>query len=471
MRKAIATLTLTAAAFCGLAGTATAAPSLSDGDYGFGPMEATDLVSLPCTAAGPTSGDANAAAVLNPRLGGLMRGHLNDYNISCARAVVQAVKYRGLNERAATIALATTIVETGNRNLNGGDLDSVGLFQQRTNWGSFANRTNPAAATNKFLDEMEHFYPGGSWFTAPIGEIAADVQRPAAQYRGRYAEQAGDAAILARWLWNAEGDVSGDGYGDLTTIDASGRLTLYGNGLLRNDFGGKPYVGSYWQTENANWGTATKSITTADISGDRYADLLVLTTSGDLQIYGNVSGSGTPFTVAHHVYENWDGYENIATGDVDNDGWADLAANTADGKLHIFRNTRNPSAPFQNATWVYPTGWGSDVLDIAMGDVTGDSYADLMVTRADGSLTLFGNGLLRPDFGGKPFVGPAWQAKTGWNVVHDITLSKVNPDGHADLMAITTSGQLQIYPNTRGATPFTSAQWLYENWDGVTRIA
>lgn len=466
MRRTLAILTTTAAAVCGLTGTATAKP-VSE----LGSAEIAELVSLPCTAAGPTDGDANAAAVLNPRLGGTMRNALDAYNISCARAVVQAVKYRGLNEKAATIALATTIVETGNHNYNGGDRDSVGLFQQRDTWGSFAERTNPGIATNRFLDTMERFYPDGSWFTAPVGTVAADVQRPAAEYRGRYAEQAGDAAILARWLWNAEGDLSGDGYGDLTAIDATGRLTLYGNGLLRPDFGGKPYVGSYWQTQNTNWGDAAKSITTADVSGDRYADLLVLTNAGRLEIYGNVSGTGTPFTVAHHVYDNWADYENVAAGDVNNDGWADLAANTRTGQLHVFLNTRDPAAPFHGVTWVYSSGWGSDVLDIALGDVSGDSYADLVATRTNGTLTVFGNGLLNPSFGGKPYQGATWQAATGWNYVHDITLSKVNSDGYADLMAVTTSGQLQVYPNTRGTTPFTSAQWLYDNWAGVKQIA
>jgi hypothetical protein len=103
--------------------------------------------------------------------------------------------------------------------------------------------------------------------------------------------------------------------------------------------------------------------------------------------------------------------------------------------------------------------------------VSGDSYADLMATRTDGSLTLFGNGLLRPDFGGRPFHGQTWRAAGGWDYVHDITLSKVNADGHADLMAITTSGEVQVYPNTRAAAPFTSAQWIYPNWTGVRQIA
>lgn len=431
---------------------------------------------LPCSPAGPTAGDHNAAAMLNPRLGAKMKGHLSGYNISCARAVVQAVKFRGLNERAAQIALATTIVETSNANLDGGDRDSVGLFQQRDTWGSFAERTNPGIATNKFLDTMERFYPNGSWHTAPIGDVAADVQRPAAEYRYRYGVEAGDAGIIARWLFNAEGDVSGDGFSELMAIDATGRLVAYGNGLLRADFGGKPYVGSYWKTQNSNWATHARSITTADVTGDRYADLVALTNSGTLQIYGNASlvGDGSPFAGVYREYANWGSYLNVATGDVDNDGWADLAANTSDGKLHIFLNTREtgPNAmPYRGVTWIYDSGWGTDVLDLALGDVSGDGYADLMATRTDGSLTLFGNGLLRPDFGGKPFHSQTWRVGSGWDYVHDITLSKVDTDGYADLMAVTTSGELQVYRNTRTSAPFGSAAWRYSNWTDVKQIA
>jgi len=161
------------------------------------------LAALPCVAGGPAPEDARIASILNPRLANKMRGRMNAYNTSCARAVVQAVRARGLNERAAAIAIATVIVETSIANLDGGDRDSVGLYQQRATWGSFAQRTDPVWATNKFLDVMQSFYPNGSWNTAPIGDVAADVQRPAQQFRFRYAVEANDAIEIARVLGGA----------------------------------------------------------------------------------------------------------------------------------------------------------------------------------------------------------------------------------------------------------------------------
>lgn len=274
-----------------------------------------------------------------------------------------------------------------------------------------------------------------------------------------------------------EGDVTGDGFADLTTIDKDGHLAVYGNGLLLPEHGGKPFVGLDWRTQNNNWAGHPKSITTAEVTGDGFADLIVLTVDGKLDIYGNSSkvGDGSPFTGVYRSYTNWAPFINVAAGDVNKDGWADLAANAADGTLHIFLNTKEtgPNAmPFRGAAWVYPSGWGDDVLDIALGDVTGDAYADLVATRKDGSLTVYGNGLLRPDFGGKPFVGAMWRVATGWNFVHDISVSQITNDGYADLMAITTGGELQVYKNTGTmAEPYKNAAWIYTNWDGVKHVA
>lgn len=71
-------------------------------------------------------------------------------------AVVQTV-YRTAVSRSVTprVLLATfeaAWVESHANNLPCGDLDSLGVFQQRASWGSVATRTNVAASTNLFLD-------------------------------------------------------------------------------------------------------------------------------------------------------------------------------------------------------------------------------------------------------------------------------------------------------------------------------
>ncbi|NEE06657.1 hypothetical protein G3M58_09395, partial [Streptomyces sp. SID7499] len=67
-------------------------------------------------------------------------GGTQRYEMSLAQAVnaatISAVgTTRGMPERAVTIALATALQESTLRNIDYGDRDSVGLFQQRPSQG------------------------------------------------------------------------------------------------------------------------------------------------------------------------------------------------------------------------------------------------------------------------------------------------------------------------------------------------
>jgi hypothetical protein len=165
-----------------------------------------DHVALPCVQPGPSADDGDTAKALNQQLGTKMRGYMNPYNTSCARVVVESVRRAGLDDHAAAIAIATVIVESSIANLDGGMGDSVGLFQQRASWGSFAQRTDPVWATGRFLAVMRQFYPNDSWKAATIGDVAAAVQRPAAKYRHRYGVEAADAVVIVNELWAQDGN-------------------------------------------------------------------------------------------------------------------------------------------------------------------------------------------------------------------------------------------------------------------------
>ncbi|WP_240200853.1 hypothetical protein [Cellulosimicrobium cellulans] len=64
---------------------------------------------------------------------------------------------RGLPARAATIGLATALQESRLVNIDYGDRDSVGLFQQRPSqgWGSVEQIMDPVYSTNAFYDVLE----------------------------------------------------------------------------------------------------------------------------------------------------------------------------------------------------------------------------------------------------------------------------------------------------------------------------
>lgn len=158
------------------------------------------LPTEPCDPAGPQAQDAVVADAVRPLLNGKLRGHMTAYQISCGRTVVQAVRDYGLNQKAAAIAVATIIVESEMRNVGGGHATSVGLYQQQDFWGSYEQRMSPQWATYTFLEVMERFYPNQKWETAPIGDVAADVQRPHSELRRLYEQNAEDAVTIVKAL-------------------------------------------------------------------------------------------------------------------------------------------------------------------------------------------------------------------------------------------------------------------------------
>lgn len=104
---------------------------------------------------------------------------------------------RGLPPRAASIALATAYQETGIRNLDYGDRDSVGLFQQRPSqgWGTKQQVMDPYHASGKFYDALVKIE---NWETGDINDVAQQVQNSG--YPEAYRDHENDARVLASTL-------------------------------------------------------------------------------------------------------------------------------------------------------------------------------------------------------------------------------------------------------------------------------
>ena len=92
-------------------------------------------------------------------------------------AVIVAASYEaGLPEQAAVVALATAWQESGLRNLDYGDRDSLGLFQQRPSygWGTDAQIMDPWYSSARFYEELIKF---PDWESVDVNDIAQKVQR------------------------------------------------------------------------------------------------------------------------------------------------------------------------------------------------------------------------------------------------------------------------------------------------------
>jgi hypothetical protein len=97
--------------------------------------------------------------------------------------------HRGLPARAATIGLATALQESRLINIDYGDRDSIGLFQQRPSqgWGTVEQIMDPLYSTTRFYDGLVQV-PG--YADLPVTEAAQAVQRSGfpdayAQHEGR----------------------------------------------------------------------------------------------------------------------------------------------------------------------------------------------------------------------------------------------------------------------------------------------
>jgi hypothetical protein len=104
---------------------------------------------------------------------------------------------RGLPARAASIALATAYQESKLTNIDYGDRDSVGLFQQRPSqgWGTEEQLLDPVYATNAFYDALVKV---DGYEDMEITEAAQHVQRSG--FPDAYADHEADARALASAL-------------------------------------------------------------------------------------------------------------------------------------------------------------------------------------------------------------------------------------------------------------------------------
>ncbi|MEV5690764.1 hypothetical protein [Micromonospora globbae] len=136
--------------------------------------------------------------------GAQSRIELNDEQVANVKAIIAATKKSGMDERAAVIAIATSLQESKLENLghlgDRNDHDSLGLFQQRpsSGWGTPEQITDPEYSTMAFLKGLKQV---DGWQDMPLTEAAQTVQVSA--YPDAYAQWEQQAADLVAQYWNS----------------------------------------------------------------------------------------------------------------------------------------------------------------------------------------------------------------------------------------------------------------------------
>ena len=160
---------------------------------------------VPASQAPPPADAAVQAASLDVAAAGADYPGDNASQAELAKWLAQQAQKSGLPPELPVMA---SLVESGVKNLNFGDRDSVGFFQMRTGiWNQGAYQgfdKRPELQAKWFIDQAlavkrSAIARGDANFgTDPskFGEWIADIERPAEQYRGRYQLRLDEARTL-----------------------------------------------------------------------------------------------------------------------------------------------------------------------------------------------------------------------------------------------------------------------------------
>ena len=203
-----------------------------------------------------------------------------------ASTIAASATRLGLPNHAVTIGLATALQESKLRNLKHGDLDSVGVFQQRPSmgWGSKGQLHSPDYAASAFFSSLTDL---PNWQSLSVNDAAQAVQRSG--FPDAYGKWEPEGRALARDL---TGEVAAGftcHFGAVRTFMDQGiykamaaELGTTGVALAPNGAGGWTvaswlvaharqysvhtitYAGYRWTTKSATWryvGGSTKAVT------------------------------------------------------------------------------------------------------------------------------------------------------------------------------------------------------------------
>ncbi|HET6283452.1 MAG TPA: FG-GAP and VCBS repeat-containing protein [Polyangia bacterium] len=263
---------------------------------------------------------------------------------------------------------------------------------------------------------------------------------------------------------SAAGDMNGDGFGDLAVADGRGVVVYAGSaaGPVAAPLAVIP------PPADANvFGFGFQLSGTGDVNGDGYADLAVA--DGSAQVWVFLGGAAGPSSTPGWVLDRRNTANRfvrlLTAGNFNGDGFDDLVLTDygPDGTPQGFRYFRGGAAGLEApaaGTFVerpaFPTG--------SSGDVDGDGISDL-VTAEGATLAIFRGGPAFPSQA--PLQVVAIAARPG-----PLQLGDFNGDGAFDLAATTstpspdsfyfTDDRLDIYPGSPEGLAATPAQTLIE---------
>jgi hypothetical protein len=389
----------------------------------------------PCLPGSVSSADQAIADMLRPAMTGRRLGRsVTGRSVACARAIVETVKARKLDRRAAVIAVTTAIAEsTLHNHAIAYDHDSLGLFQQRPSqgWGRPDQLLDVRFATNAFLNSMLRKYPGNSWMTGDVGAICQRVQRSA--FPSAYSPEAHDADLIVAQLWSSR---------PVTASDPAGTPAATPKGPFQ-----KALIAAGTQLGPLD---GRHDLALADWNGDGKPDLFVAkgsnTVSGrtDIRIMDGATNFSSLLLDRPTGLGQTDDRHAYVVADWNGDKRPDLVvvqrSVTAGGQTEV--SVLDGASAFRTFlhTGTVPVATGADHR-FSAADWNGDGRADLVVIRVSGAAggrmevqVLDGASNLQ-----RHLLPPTATPEPG-SADHQVLVADVNADRHPDLVVVQESG-------------------------------
>ncbi|MFI7431833.1 FG-GAP repeat domain-containing protein, partial [Micromonospora sp. NPDC049836] len=289
--------------------------------------------------------------------------------------VYRVARAHDANDKVMLSTFEAGWVESHLNNLPCGDKSSLGVFQQRWDygWGTPEQIMDPVYATTQYVTRAivcDRNNPGYS-----AGQVAQCVQRSG--FPDRYDQAAATARTLLNQAARTHGmaggsstDVNGDGRDDVLAFTQNSLADVYVSTSTGTGFAGTSVK---W---NDFFSIGGETASTGDVNGDGRDDIVTFAHSNTGDVYVALS-TGTSFT-GGQKWHDWfaPGAEIAAVGDVNGDGRDDIVTFTHDAAADVYVALSTGSSFGPGVKWHEFFSIAGEYP--ALGDVNGDGRDDLI---------------------------------------------------------------------------------------------
>ncbi len=374
--------------------------------------------------------------------------------------VYRVGKSLNVNDKVMLSGFEAGWVESRMNNLPCGDKSSLGVFQQRWDygWGTPEQIMDPVYASIQYFSRAITCDRNNPSYSP--GQVAQCVQRSG--FPDRYDQVAGTANSLlasARRVFDIHAgsptDFTGDGRDDVVVFNQGTLADVYVAASTGSAFAGTSVK---W---NEFFSVGGETPLTGDVNGDGRDDVITFThgsnnSGGSADVYVALS-TGTGFT-GGAKWHDWfaPGAEIAAVGDVNGDGRDDIITFTHDGRGDVYVALSTGSSFGAGVKWHEYFSIAGEYPAVA--DVNGDGRADL-ITFTQGPATA-------ADVIVALSTGSSFGASQKWHDLFAVggelpRVGDVNGDGKADIVTFTCNADADVYAALSNGSSFvgTTVKW------------